>query len=118
MSTAITRADAKPTPSATHATSSNQCGAMPVHAIRCPRCAHHSMNPSTMRVSPLWRMPRRRLGAPALPSEARRSRRSDTLVSAPVDAEPANLAAELYLEELDEGLADDLRERLAELERA
>ena len=32
--------------------------------------------------------------------------------------EPANLAAELYLEELDEGLADDLRERLAALERA
>jgi len=32
--------------------------------------------------------------------------------------EPANLAAELYLDELDEGLADDLRERLAALERA
>lgn len=32
--------------------------------------------------------------------------------------EPANLAAELYLEELDEGLADDLRERLAAVERA
>jgi DnaK suppressor protein len=32
--------------------------------------------------------------------------------------EPANLAAELYLDELDEGLADDLRNRLAALERA
>ena len=32
--------------------------------------------------------------------------------------EPANLASELYLEELDEGLADDLRERLAALKRA
>ena len=32
--------------------------------------------------------------------------------------EPANLAAELYLEELDEGLAEDLRDRLAALERA
>jgi DnaK suppressor protein len=32
--------------------------------------------------------------------------------------EPANLAAELYLDELDEGLADDLRDRLAALERA
>ena len=32
--------------------------------------------------------------------------------------EPANLASELYIEELDEGLADDLRERLAALKRA
>lgn len=32
--------------------------------------------------------------------------------------EPANLAAELYLDELDEGLAEDLRDRLAALERA
>lgn len=32
--------------------------------------------------------------------------------------EPANLAAELYLDELDEGLADDLRERLEALVRA
>lgn len=32
--------------------------------------------------------------------------------------EPANLAAELYLDELDEGLADDLRERLDALKRA
>ena len=32
--------------------------------------------------------------------------------------EPANLAANLYLDELDEGLADDLRDRLAALERA
>jgi len=32
--------------------------------------------------------------------------------------EPANLAAELYLDELDEGLADDLREQLDALERA
>jgi len=32
--------------------------------------------------------------------------------------EPANMAADLYLEELDEGLADDLRERLDALERA
>ena len=32
--------------------------------------------------------------------------------------EPGNLAAELYLDELDEGLGDELRERLAALERA
>ena len=32
--------------------------------------------------------------------------------------EPANLAAELYLDELDEGLAEDLRDRLAALERS
>src|SRR4051812_48877595 len=32
--------------------------------------------------------------------------------------EPANLAADLYLDELDEGLAEDLRHRLAALERA
>ena len=32
--------------------------------------------------------------------------------------EPANLAANLYLDELDEGLANDLRDRLAALERA
>ena len=32
--------------------------------------------------------------------------------------EPANLAAELYLDELDESLADDLGERFAALERA
>ena len=32
--------------------------------------------------------------------------------------DPANLASDLYLDELDEGLADDLRDRLAALERA
>jgi len=32
--------------------------------------------------------------------------------------EPANLAAELYQEELDDGLAEDLRVQLAALERA
>jgi RNA polymerase-binding transcription factor len=32
--------------------------------------------------------------------------------------EPANLAADLYIDELDEGLAEDLRDRLAALERA
>lgn len=32
--------------------------------------------------------------------------------------EPANVAADLYLDELDEGLADDLRGRLDALERA
>ena len=32
--------------------------------------------------------------------------------------EPANLAAELYLDELDEGLAEDLRDRLDAIERA
>jgi DnaK suppressor protein len=31
---------------------------------------------------------------------------------------PANLAANMYQDELDEGLADDLREQLAALERA
>jgi DnaK suppressor protein len=32
--------------------------------------------------------------------------------------EPANLAARLYLDELDEALADELRQRLSALERA
>lgn len=32
--------------------------------------------------------------------------------------EAGNLAADLYLDELDEGLADDLRDRLAALKRA
>jgi DnaK suppressor protein len=37
----------------------------------------------------------------------------------PADEEdPANLASELYQDELDEGLADDLREQLAAVERA
>ena len=33
-------------------------------------------------------------------------------------ADPGNLASELYEDELDEGLADDLREQLAAVERA
>jgi DnaK suppressor protein len=32
--------------------------------------------------------------------------------------EPGNLAADLYLDELDEGLAEDLRDRLSALDRA
>src|SRR5438067_12955644 len=37
----------------------------------------------------------------------------------PADEEdPANLASDLYQDELDEGLADDLREELAAVERA
>jgi DnaK suppressor protein len=34
------------------------------------------------------------------------------------ELDPANLASELYQDELDEGLTDDLREELAALERA
>jgi DnaK suppressor protein len=34
------------------------------------------------------------------------------------DEDPANLASELYQDELDEGLADDLRDELAAVERA
>src|SRR6266404_894098 len=34
------------------------------------------------------------------------------------EIDPGNLAADLYQDELDEGLADDLREELAALERA
>jgi DnaK suppressor protein len=34
------------------------------------------------------------------------------------DEDPGNLASELYQDELDEGLADDLREDLAAVERA
>jgi DnaK suppressor protein len=34
------------------------------------------------------------------------------------DEDPGNLATELYQDELDEGLADDLREELAAVERA
>jgi DnaK suppressor protein len=39
--------------------------------------------------------------------------------SEPADEyDPANLASDLYQDELDEGLADDLREQLAAVERA
>jgi DnaK suppressor protein len=34
------------------------------------------------------------------------------------DEDPGNLASDLYQDELDEGLADDLREELAAVERA
>src|SRR5712691_2347476 len=34
------------------------------------------------------------------------------------DHDPANLASDLYQDELDEGLAEDLREQLAAVERA
>ena len=34
------------------------------------------------------------------------------------DEDPGNLASELYQDELDEGLADDLRDELAAVERA
>jgi DnaK suppressor protein len=34
------------------------------------------------------------------------------------DQDPVNLAADLYQDELDEGLSDDLREELAAVERA
>ena len=34
------------------------------------------------------------------------------------DQDPANLASELYQDELEEGIADDLREELAAVERA
>lgn len=34
------------------------------------------------------------------------------------DQDPGNLASELYQDELDEGVADDLREELAAVERA
>jgi DnaK suppressor protein len=34
------------------------------------------------------------------------------------DIDPGNLASELYQDELDEGLADDLRDELAAVERA
>ncbi len=34
------------------------------------------------------------------------------------ELDPANLASDLYQEEFDEGLADDLREQLAAVERA
>jgi DnaK suppressor protein len=34
------------------------------------------------------------------------------------DEDPANLGSDLYEDELDEGLSDDLREQLAALERA
>jgi DnaK suppressor protein len=41
-----------------------------------------------------------------------------TTARTPVFQEPANLATELYLDELDESVADDLRDRLAALKRA
>lgn len=46
-----------------------------------------------------------------------RLRRQDTGEPADED-DPANLASDLYQDELDEGLEDDLREQLAAVERA
>jgi DnaK suppressor protein len=47
------------------------------------------------------------------------SRRGHEDTGEPADDEdPGNLASELYEDELDEGLADDLREELAAVERA
>jgi ATP/maltotriose-dependent transcriptional regulator MalT len=47
------------------------------------------------------------------------ARRGHQDTGEPADEEdPANLAADLYQDEFDEGLADDLREKLAALERA
>jgi DnaK suppressor protein len=48
---------------------------------------------------------------------ARRAREDDGEQSDPF-FDPANLAADLYQDELDEGLADDLRLQLRALERA
>ena len=48
---------------------------------------------------------------------AHRAREDDGEDSDPF-FDPANQAADLYQDELDEGLADDLREQLAALERA
>lgn len=60
-----------------------------------------------------------------LAAERRRLERALTQRSHQDDGEesdpffnPANLAADLYLDELDEGLADDLRAELAALHRA
>jgi DnaK suppressor protein len=47
----------------------------------------------------------------------RRLRHEDTGEEAD-DEDPGNLASELYQDELDEGLAEDLRESLAAVERA
>jgi DnaK suppressor protein len=46
-----------------------------------------------------------------------RLRHEDTAEEAD-DEDPGNLASELYQDELDEGLSDDLREQLEALERA
>jgi RNA polymerase-binding transcription factor len=47
------------------------------------------------------------------------ARRAHQDTGEPADEEdPANLASDLYQDELDEGLADDLREELAAVERA
>jgi RNA polymerase-binding transcription factor len=47
------------------------------------------------------------------------ARREGSAEREPGDGEdPANLASELYQDEFDEGLADDLREELAAVERA
>ena len=44
--------------------------------------------------------------------------RARTDTGEPAEDNPANLGSDLYQDELDEGLADDLREDLAALERA
>src|SRR2546423_6678493 len=46
------------------------------------------------------------------------ARRAHEDTGEPGEEDSANLASDLYQDELDEGLADDLREELAALERA
>lgn len=45
-------------------------------------------------------------------------KRAHTDTGEPIEDNPANLGSDLYQDELDEGLADDLREDLAAVERA
>jgi DnaK suppressor protein len=45
-------------------------------------------------------------------------KRAHTDTGEPAEDNPANLGSDLYQDELDEGLADDLREDLAAVERA
>jgi DnaK suppressor protein len=46
------------------------------------------------------------------------ARRAHQDTGEPAEEDSANLASDLFQDELDEGLADDLREELASLERA
>src|SRR6266568_4508922 len=49
---------------------------------------------------------------------ARERERIERALAKPGHEDPGNLASDLYQEELDQGLADDLRQELAAVERA
>ena len=98
-----------------------------VTAVGARTASQASASPGTARYAHAWLNPHENPDSRArelLAEERARIERALPRLAHEDDAEenddidPANLAADLYQDELDEGLADDLREELAALERA